>query len=64
MLDATGEAADSEALEESDAPLPPEAWLKALQALREAGDDDAFRKSLESFRAVYPDYPLPEGWAE
>lgn len=41
----------------------PEAWLEQLQALRDAGEEDAFKAGLEAFIAAYPDHPLPEGWA-
>jgi len=42
----------------------PEAWLARIRALRQAGDEEAARKSLAKFRKAWPDYPLPEDLRE
>ncbi|MCG7985914.1 MAG: hypothetical protein JAZ20_05160 [Candidatus Thiodiazotropha weberae] len=38
----------------------PELWLTEIEALIEAGQDQAARRSLDAFMVTYPDYPLPK----
>ena len=40
----------------------PEAWIEQLEELRQSQDSVSFQQELETFLAVYPDYPLPPGW--
>jgi len=40
--------------------LGPEVWLAAILEMKEAGDEEGWRRELEAFLAVYPDHPLPD----
>jgi hypothetical protein len=40
--------------------LPPEQWLLEIEAMIEAGRDQAAKRALNGFIKVYPDYPLPK----
>jgi len=56
-------AAAPEAKREAAAPLPPrkpEAWIEEIRDLRRQGRPVEAERSLREFRAIYPDYPLPE----
>ena len=46
--------------DDSFAPAPPEDWIRRIRELRDRGDEQGARDLLQSFRARYPDYVLPE----
>lgn len=44
--------------------VDPEQWLQDIHKLKETGSEETWRKELQAFIAIYPDYPVPEDLLE